>query len=182
MAEQLEKYIEYLDELLKTKNSEIFTNGGAVYASHLMSRLFDNTQHMARVYCKGFREELICQEPYWSSLNHYLSDPNKSLLVLVETDDYISERPIQLLKTVRMNRGDDTIQLRKIQDSDRQFIELSLSDHDCNFAVFDDSMFRFEYDPDGFTAFGSFNDPGRCAVLQQIFINAFNRAEPLLEN
>ena len=182
MAEQLEKYIKYLDELLKTKSSEIFTNGGAIYASHLMSRLFDNTQRIARVYCKGFREELICQEPYWSSLKCYLNDPNKSLQVLVETDEYTSERPIQLLNTVRMNRGDNTIQIRKIQDHDRQLIESSLSDHDCNFAVFDDSMFRFEYDPDGFKAFGSFNDPEKSAVLQQIFIRAFNSAEPLLEN
>ena len=81
-----------------------------------------------------------------------------------------------------MNRGDDTVLLRKVQDDDRKKIESSLSDHDCNFAVFDDSMFRFEYDPDGFKAFGSFNDPGRCDFLRRVFDDAFENAVPLRVN
>lgn len=178
----LKEYTAYLDLLLKKGSGEIFTNGGKEYASELMSRLFNNTQKEARVYCEGFREELIKTDPYWTSLKKYLEDPSKKLLVLVESAAHMNEEPIQLLLQTQQERGDDTVQLKLIQEVDRENIERSLADHDCNFAVFDDSMFRFEYDPVGFRAFGSFNDPRKCAVLQHVFDKAFDRAEPLTMN
>ena len=178
----LKKYTDYLDSLLEKKSGEVFTNGGKEYASELMSRLFNNTQKEARVYCEGFREDLIKTDPYWTSLKKYLEDPSKKLKVLVESSAHMMEEPIQLLLQTQKDRGDDSIQLRLIQKEDREFIERRLADRDCNFAVFDDSMFRFEYDPVGFKAFGSFNDPRKSAVLQQVFDKAFYRAAPLTMN
>lgn len=175
----LKKYTDYLDSLLKTQSEEIFTNGGKEYASQLMSRLLNNTQKEARIYCKGFREDLICEKPYWDALNNFLSDSGKKLSVLVESDDFVDARPMQLLKGKMAKRKDETVQVRMISEEDRRSIEKKFGDKDCNFAVFDGSMFRFEYDPDGFKAFGSFNAPDTCSVLTKEFDSAFANAKPL---
>ena len=173
----LKRYIDYLDSLLDKDSREIFTNGGKEFASELMSRLFDNCENEARIYCQGFRKDLICEEPYWTSLQNYLNDPKKKLKVLVESSDHLNEDPIRLLFSTQKERNDDSIELRKINAGDKRHIEQTLDDNDCNFAVFDDKMFRFEYDPNGFKAFGSFNSPDRCRILTNLFDMVFKRAE-----
>lgn len=182
MEDMLKKYSAYLDSLIESDSGELFTNGGREYASLLMSRLFEKTQKDARIYCTGFRPDLICMEDYWSALKAYLQDANKTLKVLVEKNDYMHEEPIKLLKSIHQSRKDDSIDLRLIQEEDRNEISKKLNDSDCNFAVFDGKMFRFEYDPEGFKAFGSFNDPKKSEVLKSIFDTAFDRAMPLFQN
>ena len=172
----LERYVEYIERLAKEKSPEIFTNGGIEYASQLMAVLFRYTESEARLFCHGFRPDLICQQPYWDALNNYLQDSNKILRVLVESNDSLYEEPMNLLRKTKENRGDETIDYRLIRAEDRQKIFDGLDGTSCNFAVFDHNKFRFEYEPDGFKAFGSFNHEKNCKVLIDLFDEAFSNA------
>ena len=168
----LKKYIDYINKLAESKSPEIFTNGGIEYASQLMAVLFHNTEKEARLFCHGFRPDLICQQPYWNALQEYLQDDSKILHVLVECDDALHEEPMNLLRRTKERRGNDTVDYRLVKEDDREMIFRGLNGTHCNFAVFDNNKFRLEYDPDGFKAFGSFNHENNCKRLVDLFDNA----------
>lgn len=177
MAEQkeqmLRRYVEYIERLAREKSPEIFTNGGIEYASQLMAVLFKNTEKEARVYCEGFKPTLITTSPYWEALNEFLNAKEKSLKVLVESDQYVNDEPIRLLKEKIAERNDDTIQIKIVSGDNRKKIYDSFDGAPCNFAIFDDNKFRFEYEPSGYRAFGSFNHPSNAKYLKTMFDKIF---------
>lgn len=183
MAEKIEeflrRYTEYIKGLAKAKSPQLFTNGGIEYASQLMAVLFENTNEEARIFCQGFKPELITTQPYWDALQEYLKDESKVLKVLVETDEYAQEEPLQLLKAEKNRRGDETIQIKVASEDTIKAIYDKLSGNPCNFAIFDDNKFRFENEPDGYKAFGSFNRKDYAGVLITIFDEAFNKSTDL---
>lgn len=184
MAEKIEdflkRYTEYIKGLAKEKSPQLFTNGGIKYASELMAVLFDNTNKEARIFCQGFKPELITTSPYWDALNNYLKDKSKVLKVLVETDEYAQEEPLKLLKAEKEERGNETIQVRVASADTIKAIYGKFSGNPCNFSIFDDNKFRFENEPDGYKAFGSFNRKDYASVLITIFDEAFNKSEDLI--
>lgn len=177
--QMLRRYVEYIERLAKEKSPEIFTNGGIEYASQLMAVLFKNTEKEARIFCQGFKPNLIKTSPYWEELQKYLSDRSKSLKVLVESADYANEAPISLLKEIIEERNDDTIQIRVASEGNRKKIYEGFDGTPCNFAVFDDNKFRFEYEPSGYRAFGSFNHPSNAKYLIRLFDEIFAESEKL---
>ena len=183
MAEKIEeflnRYTEYIKGLAKANSPQLFTNGGIEYASQLMAVLFENTNEEARIFCQGFKPELITTEPYWGALKEYLKDEKKVIKVLVETDEYVQKDPLQLLKAEKIKRGDETIQVKVASKDTIKEIYDKLSGNPCNFAIFDDNKFRFENEPDGYKAFGSFNRKDYAGVLITIFDEAFNKSADL---
>ena len=175
----LERYAEFIRGLAKAKSPQLFTNGGIAYASQLMAVLFENTDKEARIFCQGFKPDLITTDPYWGALREYLTKKDKTLRVLVETDEYAEDEPIKLLKLEMAERKDDTIQIRVASDKTIHEIYNKLNGGPCNFAIFDDNKFRFENDPDGYKAFGSFNKKDYAKALITIFDEAFNKSEAL---
>ena len=181
---QRKLYENYLKKLASINSDEMFSNGGIDYASILMSVLFNNTNSVARIYCKGFRRNLIMTDPYWTALIKYLENPSHILKVMVETDQYVQEEPLQLLQKIIQKRGEigedakPTIEVRVITPKRRDEITQKYGE-ECNFAIFDDKKFRYEYDPENFRAYGSFNQPETCMKLKEVFETAFNEAKPL---
>lgn len=176
----LERYVKYIERLAKEKSTEIFTNGGIEYASQLMAVLFRYTENEARIFCQGFKPNLIKTEPYWGALNNFLNDSCKTFKVLVETDDYANQEPILLLKQKKVERNNDgTISIRLVTEQDKQEMFKRLNGKPCNFAVFDDNKFRFEYEPNGYRAFGSFNNEESSQKLITLFEDAFTYAREL---
>lgn len=182
LREQRENYENYLNVLASMNSQELFSNGGVYYASILMSVLLNNTDDIARIYCKGFRCDLIRREPYWSALKEYLDKSDHKLLVMVENGGHIGEEPLQLLQRIKHKRQEkgkgDTIEVRVITPKGKEMITKKYGGP-CNFAIFDDNKFRYEYDPDNFKAYGSFNQPKTCKKLKDIFESAFEIATPL---
>lgn len=182
MAEKkefLERYANYIKELAAKKSPQLFTNGGIEYASQLMAVLFENTEKEARVFCQGFKPELITTDPYWEALQAYLNKEGNKLQVLVETADYANEQPLMLLKEKMKEREDNSIQVRVASNDTIKEIYGKLSGDPCNFAIFDDNKFRFENDPSGYKAFGSFNRKDYAGVLIRIFDDAFAKSVAL---
>lgn len=178
-ADILDKYKKYLDNLAQTNSSELFSNGGKEYASILMSVLLEHTQYEARIFCEGFKPDLISTEPYFSALKKYLEDKNKKLKVLIETKDYIDEEPFKLLKKTRKERCDESISFKCIKEDDKKNISETLNNSHCNFAIFDSNKFRLEYDPSTYKAFGSFNHSENCKILIDLFDTAFENASSI---
>lgn len=173
----LKRYVNYIEGLAKKNSSEQFTNGGVEYASQLMAVLFRYTEKEARVFCQGFKPNLIETEPYWGALQNYLNDKKKKLKVLVETDEYKDGEPRILLQQKKTERGNDgSISIRLINEEDKNNIYNSFSGKPCNFAVFDDNKYRFEYEPNGYRAFGSFNHKENSEKLISLFDKAFDNA------
>lgn len=177
--QMLRRYVEYIERLAREKSPEIFTNGGIEYASQLMAVLFKNTEKEARIYCEGFKPALITTSPYWETLHDYLNERGKSLKVLVESNQYANDEPIRLLKEKIKERNDDSIQIKVVSEDNRKRIYDSFDGTPCNFAVFDDNKFRFEYEPSGYRAFGSFNHPSNAKYLKKLFDEVFVVSEML---
>lgn len=179
---ELEEYRRYLEALAENNSTDMFSNGGIKHASILMSVLFQGTKK-AQIYCEGFKPMLIGTDPYWTALNKYLlEDSANELDVLVESDNYIEEKPLQTLKEAIERRNNETIRVKKISAAGKQLITNRFGKGHCNFAVFDDKKFRFEYDPYNYKAFGSFNQPDKCEILAKLFNEAFDLSTPLWQN
>lgn len=176
----LNRYKTYINELAKSNSEQLFTNGGIEYASVLMAVLFENTKKDARIFCQGFKPTLITKDPYWKALKDYLNKDGNTLKVLVETDEFSKEQPLQLLKEEKYKRGDNSIQVRVASKETIESIYAKLSGNPCNFAVFDHDKFRFESEPDGYKAFGSFNRKNYASALISIFDDAFNKSKELI--
>ncbi len=180
---QRQKYRDFLEDLAWNESSDIFSNGGIDYASILMSVLFQHTEKEARIYSIGFRPDLITSDPYWPALKTWLSDPKHELKVLVETDAFLHEEPLQLLQQIKVERNkhgiNSTIIVKQISNDSRTDI-IQKYGEPCNFAIFDNNKFRYEYDPEHFKAYGSFNQPENCRVLIDDFDNAFDASNAIL--
>lgn len=180
---ELEEYRRYLEKLAEKESTDMFSNGGIKHASVLMSVLFQGTPKAptkkVKIYAEGFKSKLIETDPYWPTLKRFLEDPTTELDVLVETDAHKDELPLQTLKKVINERKDETIRVKKISKAGKQLITDRFGYGHCNFAVFDNKKFRFEYDPENFRAFGSFNQPDKSKILTDLFDEAFAVSDPL---
>lgn len=174
----LEEYENYLKELVVKGSGEIFTNGGIKHASVLMSVLLGSTTDHALMFSEGFCSDII-QNPYLSALERYTDNKQRGLKILLESDEYVDANPIRRIREKSRERagGDKRIEIRVIREDDKRRIFKSLKCAQCNFSVFDDKMYRFEYDPKHYKAYGSFNHEGNSAFLTHLFNEAFANAE-----
>lgn len=176
----LEKYREYLKDLAEKKSNETFTNAGKEHASILMSILFQYTNNEVRIFSEGFKPELIMTQPYWNTLNDFLKRDNNKLSIMVETNQYINDAPLSLIRKTKDRRKNNTIEVRLIQENDKKNIFNQLNTEHCNFAIFDNDKFRLEYIPEQYLAIGSFNQPENCQKLMILFDVAFANAKKLI--
>lgn len=191
MKELLEDYQNYLIQLVESKSSEIFTNGGIEHAAILMATLFDNTNNQIRMFCHGLKPQLFETGRYKDAVVKYLDYfPYKTIRILVETEEYLDQKPFSLFysqKLVRIKREKaekleensygKSIEIKVLRETDKDNIFKELSTNHCNFSVFDDDKFRLEIDPENYRAIGSFNSKGQAKVLITLFDDAFNNAK-----
>ena len=180
MCIPLSEYREYLERLVNEKSPILFSNGGIEYASILMSVLLKNTTHSVCMFCEGFKPELMTQPAYWETLSQYLEDKGKTLYVLVNSDAFVDSQPLRTLFAEQRERNfDGTIQIRLISQEGRDDIQTQFNGALNNFAVFDNDMYRLEYEPSDYKAFGSFNNPEDAKLLLDLFNSVFEKSQPL---
>lgn len=178
--EMLQEYEEYLRELIRTGSGEIFTNGGLRHASVLMSVLLSQTRSKACFFSEGFSPEVI-QDPYLSELKKFLEKKDIEISILLETDKYIGDEPLAMILKERSSRlkGQGIIDVRLITEEDKKHICNELNCKQCNFSVFDQKMYRFEYEPKYYKAYGSFGNEENCRLLGKLFDEAFHNAKDI---
>lgn len=178
MCKPLDEYRSYLENLVENKSPETFSNGGKDYASILMSVLLDHTKQSVYMFCEGFKPDLIEEHDYWQSLKRYLDDPNKKLHVIVNTNDYVNQRPLKRLFKVQQERNNDgSIMVYSINDEGREIIKKQFNGALNNFAVFDEDMYRLEYLPSEYKAFGSFNNTDYTDLLRNLFDRVLEKSQ-----
>lgn len=181
MAILLEEYGKYLENLASTKSSDIFTNGGKEHASILMSKMFKYTSNEVRMFCEGFKPELIMTNPYNTALIEYLH-LGKSLKILLETNEYTEKDAFKIIREENSRRRKENspiIECKLIADEYKKMIFDKLSSVHCNFSIFDNDKFRLEISPEDYKAIGSFNSPERASLLIKLFDQAFENAETI---
>lgn len=179
MCTPLNEYRDYLTRLVTEKSPLLFSNGGKEYASILMSILLDNTTKSVCMFCEGFKPDLIMENDYWQALNRYLNKTEKSLRVLVNSDEYINEKPLQTLFEKKKDGNGASIEVRLINKKGREKIQAQFNGELNNFAVFDDNMYRLEYVPQDYKAIGSFNCPKDTQLLLRLFNEVFEQSSEI---
>lgn len=176
----LDVYKAHLEQLLRSNSEEMFRNDGREYASVLMSVMLASTKGEMRIYCTGFKPDLITTQPYWNALRNFLNE-GKKIKVLCETDEAKDELPMHLLRMEKAKRTDKgSIIVKLITKEDRRKICESVAEEHCNFSISDDNKYRFEYDPEGYKAIGSFNRPDTCKFLTDLFDTSFNNSNTVI--
>lgn len=164
-------YKSYLDRLMENKSGELFTNAGDEHAAILMGKLFSHTSpkfEKVRMFCEGFKSDLIMREPYHTALSDFLTRGGV-LEVLVEDNESANEKSLQYINQLKEKGA--SITFKKITDDDKRAAFLEIPHY--NFSVFGEEMFRFEYDPKDKKALASFNDIGRTKALIEHFDSLF---------
>ncbi len=174
IIDDLEKYREYLENLSKTDSPDIFFNSGSNHAEILMSTLFQKTNNDIKMFCRGLMPELTSRNVYFDAFSNYI-ERGGHLSLLVETKDYMNERMFRFLLD-KLRNGNDRIQIKQIIEKDKCELFKDLKSEHCNFAVFDEKIVRFEYNPDNYLAFGSFNYPDMANFLTNKFNDVFKSA------
>ena len=184
------------------KYENIIPNGGLPYAAILMGVMFKHCRGMARIYCHGFKPELVCELPFWTEFCDYIRNPKNCLYALVDSTEWINERPMKLLKQLKEERSitehvieykrrkegkgnkkvkkekdiiipDTSIIVKQIHPDSAKMIAKRYGES-IHFSVFDNEKFRYEYDSENYKAYGSFNQPKSSQTLIELFDRIFN--------
>lgn len=178
-------------------------NGGLPYAAVLLGVLFKHCNGMARIYCQGFKPELVCEPAFWVEFYSYVKNPNNRLYALIDTTEWVNEKPMKLLKQVKNERSktEQIIEYKKRKDGTgknkrlKRVKDIIVPDtsiivklihpesakmiakrygESIHFSVFDNEKFRYEYDSENYKAYGSFNQPDNCRYMIETFDQVFN--------
>lgn len=179
MSEQmLAQYRRYLQQLADNDSGELFTNGGKEHAVMLYSVLFSKVNSHVRIFCEGAHSE-IWNHPIFADAFVKMVEKGVATvdILLEETPDRTGiPFPDYLNRLLDRSSG---IRIREISENDHGYIRDVYGSNNVNFSVFDNRMFRFEYDKTAYKAYGSFNDKDTAAGLAAFFDRIFSNADPV---
>lgn len=187
-------YLKYLEDCVNDRIDnprKIVYNEGKPYASLIMATLMKNTHKTLLMYCTGLRPGILCgkqegdgkgyEGAYWDVFKSFFKEKNVNKLegikIMIQNNKWIDNMPFKVVRNCK-NNCPGKIEVRKINNKGiRNLSKLLQIDGKTNFAVFDGTAYRIEYDPDHYLASCSFNDPEMCAFLSKTFEEEFNKAE-----
>lgn len=158
--ESKKRYKEYLEELARKKSNEIFSNGGSDHAIVLYEVLLDNTKKDIRIFCEEGISSIWQSPEVKNALLKFLSQQDSSIKILIENK---GNDGFDIIK------DNDNVEIRHIDADGIAKIHNHFDNNNCNFAVFDKDMFRYEYDKRGYKAYGSFNDKEIADSMIKLF-------------
>ena len=174
--ESKQKYREFLEKLAKNKSKELFSNGGKDHAIVLYQVLLDHASGEVHIFCEEGVSEIWQDEGVKKALLNYLAKDGSKLKILVENAGNAGFAEVR-------EKYYDRVEVQHVSQQGLNIIHEHFDNRNCNFAVFDPNMFRYEYDKQGYKAYGSFNDE----EISKSMIALFNRvwiqdSQPQLEN
>lgn len=159
-----DRYRKFLEKLAKAKSGELFSNGGKDHAIVLYQVLLNHASGEVCIFCEEGVSEIWQNEGVWRSLREYVENTENQLKILVENPGDDGFADIRQLANV---------DVRHISQSGLDTIHGHFDNWNCNFAVFDPNMFRYEYDKQGYKAYGSFNDEEIYNSMKSLFERAW---------
>lgn len=162
--ESKKRYRDFLEELAEKKSDEIFSNGGKDHAIVLYKILLDNSRQHVRIFCEAGVSNVWQDQQLQNSLQDYVAKDNTKLQILVEE---VNEDAFASIK------GLENVEISHVSDEGKRKIHEHFENNNCNFAVFDDDKYRYEYDKKAFKAYGSFNRPEIAKSMIKLFDDVY---------
>lgn len=157
------EYREYLLGLAETNSPDIISNGGKDHAIVLYSVLLDHSNNDVRIYCQSGSSAVWKAPEFIEAMTRFLNRENTTLKVLT------AEEPT--LDPEFVNRGN--VAIHRITPDAQQKIKAHFKNSKCNFAIFDSTKYRYEYDFEHFKAYCSFNAPDVVKTMTDLFDASF---------
>lgn len=164
-----QEYREYLDKLADSNSSEMFSNGGMEHAVILYSVLMSKASKICRFYCEGCNSEIWKDGGFRYAMIDALSR-NSDMQVKILTRQNTAPDFSWIPQNLR-----DKVSLVAASDMSNSEIKKVYRDCECNFSMFDNMMFRYEYDINAYKAFGSFNNPLVTSQMIELFDKCYIR-------
>lgn len=166
---KLQEYEDYLKMLAAENSDTIVSNGGKDHAVILYSVLLDNTERQVRIFCQSGDSAVWKDSKFTSSLRSFLDrSDDVSLHVLTAHEPALSREWTDSYK--------EKVEAFQIPAESKEKIYKHFRNNKCNFAVFDEKRYRYEYDCNAFRAYGSFNSPETSRQMIDLFDEAFSAA------
>ncbi len=167
--DNLIEYKNYLKSLLESGSEDVFMNSGVGHANVLLSTLFDNTQKNIRIFSNGLDEKGVCgEEEYKKSLISLAKSARLESMKIM-----LRSQPTKENELYKQLCSEEKVEIKVIDSTTEEEMLDKLNCEECNFSVYDNKMFRLEYEPDEYKAAGSFNFPSMAEKLSEIFDSAF---------
>lgn len=166
-SEQIAEYRNFLQKAADDNSNTTISNSGMDHAVVLYSVMLEHANKIVRIFCQSGDSYVWNHPTFIDSLHNFLNKPESHLEIMTVEQPHVS--------SVWNSRENVTIV--HIDENAKNEIYRVLKNRSCNFAIFDDNKYRFEYDYEQFKAFGSFNDADSAKKLIELFDNAFEASK-----
>jgi hypothetical protein len=135
--------------------------------------MFNNASSNAIMLCHKLSPDIFTEE-YKTAFRNFLDGFGHSIKIMVKSDDDCHQGFFGELLLAQKENAD----IRVISEKAVNEISKNTGFVDCDFAVFDGKMFRFEYNAKERESIGSFNNEDISSRLKNEFNNHFESARP----
>jgi len=164
----LNAYRQVVDELFQAQSHYIIANGSAGHAAVLYAKLFHYAQKEVRIFCHCLNPEVFDQPEVLAAAREFL-EAGKTLYIAVQEEP---EELTRFLDLILEEDFDEQVFIWKGKEYRGTNGKL------LNFAVMDETAYRFEADRDRQEAIASANDPRFAKRLVKAFQEVITN-EPL---
>ncbi len=172
----IQDYIDMLNSLIAKNSPLIINNSGLEHAKALTSAIFRNAKKI-NMLCGGFNSVLADSQEYRKELLFFIEKETSEINILIESHNENSET-LNLVLEKKRAYPNKKISIRALSQDDVVFKNLKSNNKDMpvHFMTANDQIFRLEYNPERFTAYGAFNRPNDVQLLNNIFFEMFDKS------
>jgi len=175
----IQEYIATINSLIASNSSLVVNNSGIERAKILTTAIFRNAKKI-NMLCGGLNSELANLIEYKEELFNFIDKSDSEINFVFETNQISTDTVNAILEKKKLN-PEKKIQLRLLAENDATFMKLKMNNggNSVHFTTANNNMYRFEYNPDKFTAYGSFNRPEDVKILNELFFQMFNNGKAI---
>lgn len=158
-------YRKYLMKWASEDSSDLITNGKNLkWVMNLLEVLFLNTRYVVRIYIDKFNSDLWKNEDLKIMLNSIINKNNLTLKILTTNISLIEDF---------FDKSLEYCIIKEVSPKGLEYINEVQGKCEHNIFLFDDKMFRFEYDVDNMCSYAKFNDEETVKILKERFENTW---------
>ena len=170
----IQEYISTINSLITSNSSLVINNSGLEHAKILTSAIFRNAKKI-NMLCGGLNSDLANLPEYKAEFFNFIDKPDSEIKIVFESNRGNSEILDFLLEKKKSDPLKNIeIRLLAIGDPTFQNLKLNNEGNSIHFTTANHNIYRFEYNPSKFTAYGSFNRPEDVNKLNDLFFKMFN--------
>lgn len=159
---------EYLD-----KNLDKISNSGIAHAALLLASIISSTEKKLYIFSEKLNREVTNLSIYKESLQSCIEGDMEIKILLEDNPD--DTKTWKMIRTC-YEEGYKNITVKKLSSEGKKYLKGEFNNELPNFTT-NLKMYRLETDKQQMKAIGAFNRTDLCDILEQRFMNAFNKSE-----